>query len=322
MREIACTQELIDRRLKAQDCVAALWTEVQIANRRSVELVTKTRECIAAIRVAIQASTRRSVELVADFERLQCDSVNLKTQDSTAPASLVTNHKKRRPKRRRIAKNAALVDQLPARPSGDRAPSSNAVHPKQVIGAQVLSFPVGGRDHGRPKRRRNATALLPLEGAPLRNADVARHVGSCFPASEDVGNGFHSSLIARDKLSSQLGTTRPVTDLPTPRTMRPMGKSTTPGSFKREFCQRLKAARIMAGMEQADVAKELGLLPNTYSKYEKRSLLPHHLMLKACEFLHVDLDYLYGAAPARSAKGREAPESAIEGGQSRSQVRA
>lgn len=72
-----------------------------------------------------------------------------------------------------------------------------------------------------------------------------------------------------------------------------MGKASTPTSFKREFCQRLKAARIMAGYEQAEFAKELGLLPNTYSKYESRSLLPHYLIPKACELLEIETEMLF-----------------------------
>jgi len=101
-----------------------------------------------------------------------------------------------------------------------------------------------------------------------------------------------------------------------------MGKASTPASFKRDFCRRLKIAREFNRLEQADMAKALGLLPNTYSKYESRSLLPHHLMLKACEILKIDLGYLYGVDAGPNAKARVVSEEATEGERSRSRGRA
>lgn len=70
------------------------------------------------------------------------------------------------------------------------------------------------------------------------------------------------------------------------------------------------------------MAKALGLLPNTYSKYESRSLLPHHLMLRACEILKINLEYLYGVAAAANAKVPVVSEEATEDEQSRSRGRA
>lgn len=76
-----------------------------------------------------------------------------------------------------------------------------------------------------------------------------------------------------------------------------MGKASTPTQFKRDFCKRLAAARVMAGLEQAEFAQQLGLLPNTYSKYERRSLLPHYLVARAARILNVDVDFLFTGDP-------------------------
>lgn len=49
----------------------------------------------------------------------------------------------------------------------------------------------------------------------------------------------------------------------------------------------------MAGLEQVEFATRLGVLPNTYGKYERRSLLPHYLIPKACEILGITPDQLF-----------------------------
>lgn len=78
------------------------------------------------------------------------------------------------------------------------------------------------------------------------------------------------------------------------RTMRPMGKATTPARFKKEFCNRLRSARILAGYTQEEVANEFGLKPDTYSKYERRSPMPHYLVPRACALFRVQPEDLYG----------------------------
>lgn len=184
-----------------------------------------------------------------------------------------------------------------------RSPRSR-VHRHQVVGGQLLAFPLDRIHNGLPSIGRNALSLLPLTDDPMTFTDGLGHLGKGFPHLEHVGNGFHSADIARDSLSRQGPTSRPVTVSGIPRTISPMGKASTPTAFKKEFCQRLKAARIMAGYEQAEFAKELGLLPNTYNKYETRSLLPHYLIPQACEILGIDPSVLFvGPREARRKAG-------------------
>lgn len=74
-----------------------------------------------------------------------------------------------------------------------------------------------------------------------------------------------------------------------------MGRGTSPLKFKLEFCRRVKAAREFRRMSQSEVAAELGVEVNTYSTYERRTLLPHHLIPKACATLGVPAEYFFGA---------------------------
>jgi DNA-binding XRE family transcriptional regulator len=182
-----------------------------------------------------------------------------------------------------------------------RARLNRGVNGKKIVSAQLMAFPCDSRNQEKPVLLGNAVPLVPLADTGSIEAKVGCHFGDRGPKSENRVEGsetwraklLHVGLIERDNLSRQSRTTRPVTRSVGPGKLLHMGKATTPTKFKTEFCQRLKAARIMAGLEQADFAKALGLLPNTYNKYETRSLLPHYLIPLACELLEIDPKYLY-----------------------------
>ena len=63
-----------------------------------------------------------------------------------------------------------------------------------------------------------------------------------------------------------------------------MKRKVPPTQYKRDFAQRLKGIREAAGYTSSDFAKALGLLPNSYSKYESRegSLLPMQSISDVC----------------------------------------
>jgi DNA-binding XRE family transcriptional regulator len=208
----------------------------------------------------------------------------------------------RAPARLKLATSDGVVMESFARSHARRR--SSAVHRKKVLRAQALSLPANGLNDRSPCVRRNAPSLLPLADRPMSLGNVDSHFGKRVPEPEHLVNGFHGDVIAWDNLSRQGSTTRPVTASPAGGTIRPMGKASTPTAFKKEFCQRLKAARIMAGIGQAEFAKELGLLLNTYNKYETRSLLPHYLIPRACEILGVDPAVLFlGVKEAKRKTG-------------------
>ena len=77
----------------------------------------------------------------------------------------------------------------------------------------------------------------------------------------------------------------------------------------RQFGQRLKSARIMAGYElQKDFAGALGIEDGTYQKYEAGLREPKFwLLVRMAETLGVSTDYLLrGIQPAKTAQNRAA----------------
>jgi hypothetical protein len=200
--------------------------------------------------------------------------------------------KSKAPSRR---KNTNVIDfaLLLARTRRSPAPAKPMQHEK-IVSADLLTFPGGGRYDGVPVSNGNSSTLAPLAGAPGCDADVVGHLIEGVPAVKEVPDRAHGTTYTQDNLSRQRVTSRPVTGLSSTGTLRPMGKATTPTQFKRDFCLRLRSFRVAAGyQEAADFAKALGLLPNTYSKYENRSLLPHYLIPRVCELLDIEVTELY-----------------------------
>lgn len=272
------------------------------------QCLQETRERSLEIHRQLEANTSRLREAHGKITRRSVKSVETNDQ---ASVSLRPSKNKKPSTKRRAHKNVVPIEHLYAR-SRDARDRSPAVHSQQVIGAQLFAFPPGGRDNLRPVLARNASALSPLLDAPMSDAHVRRHFRDGLPAIEQFREGLHAPLIPLDNQSSQDQTRGPVTEFARARTMCPMGKASTPLTFKKAFCQRLKAARVVAGLEQAQFAEMLGLLPNTYSKYEKRSLLPHYLVARACDILGVDANFLFTGAASGKKSQAAAAEAAAE----------
>lgn len=199
--------------------------------------------------------------------------------------------------RKRHKTNVVLFQHLRRSAGRLRAPL-RPMHGQKVISAQLLAFPGCRIDQIRPVVLVNSPTLLPLLGSPVTDTDIGSHLATGIPPAEKLVKGFsHNNLVALDRLSSQERTTRPVTGGKAIRTIRPMGKAATPTRFKQTFCAKLKAAREFRGLSQEEMAKRLHILPNTYSKYEKRSLMPHYLLVQASVILDVTPDYFYGFEP-------------------------
>lgn len=77
-----------------------------------------------------------------------------------------------------------------------------------------------------------------------------------------------------------------------------MGKATTPTKFKADFCKRVAALRVAAGIEQKAMAAEMGVLLNTYNRYEHRSLMPHFLIPRFCRIVGVNEAFLFTGDPS------------------------
>ena len=69
----------------------------------------------------------------------------------------------------------------------------------------------------------------------------------------------------------------------------------------KDFNQRLKMARCARGITQVQIAKRIGVTPNTYSRYETGLNEPNLLnLVRICDILGVKSDYLLtgeGEAP-------------------------
>lgn len=76
-----------------------------------------------------------------------------------------------------------------------------------------------------------------------------------------------------------------------------MVKKAQKQSFNDEFCLRTRNAREARGFKQAEMAEVLGLETDTYSKYERRTPLPHRLIPRFCLVCGLSLDDLFGARP-------------------------
>lgn len=69
---------------------------------------------------------------------------------------------------------------------------------------------------------------------------------------------------------------------------------------KNKYYPRLRELRVRAGINQMDLAEELGMQQNQYSRYERGEReLPMHLFVKLADFYNVSLDYMAGLSDHR-----------------------
>jgi transcriptional regulator with XRE-family HTH domain len=72
-----------------------------------------------------------------------------------------------------------------------------------------------------------------------------------------------------------------------------MGKGVTPARFKKEFCARVRLARLAARYEPEQVAEIIGVPVDTWRRYELRTLLPHHMIPRVAALFGVDVEFFY-----------------------------
>ena len=69
---------------------------------------------------------------------------------------------------------------------------------------------------------------------------------------------------------------------------------------KNKYYPRLRELRVRAGVNQMDLAEELGMQQNQYSRYERGEReLPMHLFVRLAKFYNVSLDYMVGLSDTR-----------------------
>lgn len=77
--------------------------------------------------------------------------------------------------------------------------------------------------------------------------------------------------------------------------------------------ERVAEARISRGYKQWQIAELLGMPQDKYKQYEKRSLLPHHLIGRFCLICRVDPEWLvtgHGKKPIQALKIAASEEEA------------
>lgn len=72
-----------------------------------------------------------------------------------------------------------------------------------------------------------------------------------------------------------------------------MPKVITSAQFKGTFCARTKRLRAESGRTQTEMAELLGVTYETYKKYETRSPLPHFLIPRFAELVHVEIALMF-----------------------------
>lgn len=196
-----------------------------------------------------------------------------------------------------VARDGSLLE-LPA------ALKRRSVHRKQVISSQVLSFRLRALDNSRPSALWDAPASLPLLDGPMTFIDGNSHLGDCVPAGKNLVNLFHAPLIARDDLSRQAVPMIPVTARMLKGTISPMGKGTTPASFKRDLALLLRSARVAAGYStMEEFAKAMRVSLERYKKWESgRTAIPHEYIPLACQLLNQDANYFFKVEPKAMRK--------------------
>lgn len=84
-----------------------------------------------------------------------------------------------------------------------------------------------------------------------------------------------------------------------------MAESETELEYKQGFTGRVAEARERIGWKQWQVAEALGMPQDRYKQYEKRTLLPHHLIGRFCLITRVDPEWLLTGRGKRPLKPLE-----------------
>jgi hypothetical protein len=98
-----------------------------------------------------------------------------------------------------------------------------------------------------------------------------------------------------DDKSMQSWTNAQLTPGASHRTIVSVGRptrETTPAAYRTAFIKRVRTARALYTDSPPEMAKALGVERDTYYRYEKRLMLPHHLIPTFCAITGVPLEWL------------------------------
>lgn len=118
------------------------------------------------------------------------------------------------------------------------------------------------------------------------------------------GLAFHDSIM--DDKSMQLWTNdqltsgaeaRRIAHVTAGRPKEPVG----PAAYRAAFIKRVRAARALYTENPPEMALALGVERDTYYRYEKRLMMPHHLIPRFCEITGVTVQWLIEGPEAARA---------------------
>jgi hypothetical protein len=139
--------------------------------------------------------------------------------------------------------------------------------------------------------RRNTIPLIPLVNVSYRLLDRLRERGVAIPDTDYVPKVTHARFIRAEGLfvHSDMDSSFP-DNLSIQNQTRRVRKDTFPPGYVKQITARLQWARKRLRPEpsQADVAVELGIERDTYSRYEQRTPVPQHHVVAVCKVLRIN----------------------------------
>lgn len=87
-------------------------------------------------------------------------------------------------------------------------------------------------------------------------------------------------------------------------------KPSTPSAYRKQFIDRLRSLRVASGLTPEEIADRLGVRMDTYQRWEKRTLIPHHLIIPFCDATHADPYLLLTGSPFQLGRVLPFPKSA------------
>lgn len=74
-------------------------------------------------------------------------------------------------------------------------------------------------------------------------------------------------------------------------------RPSTPSTYRTDFIERVKAARVMSTIDPSEVASALKVKLDTYLRWESRVLMPHHQIIPFCDIVGADPYMLLTGVP-------------------------
>jgi len=85
-----------------------------------------------------------------------------------------------------------------------------------------------------------------------------------------------------------------------------------PAAYRTAFIKRVRAARALYTENPPEMAIALGVERDTYYRYEKRLMMPHHLIPRFCEITGVTVQWLIEGPAAARAMSQQLPQTGTD----------